>query len=133
MKNKKRSNKSIQQNMQPQYEVRNMDDIAILTDDELAILLNDLQNQLTVSLKNDCSTYFTEVEICYVKRELQIRKVHHQMHQEYMNADSPSTESQTFYPEGDLDNTSYVQAWLQWRGRTKFDADEDDFGVDEVN
>lgn len=124
MKNKKRSKANHSDNfIQPL--VRNMDEIAILTDDELTLLLNDLQGQRDQAKLAGASTYESEVEICYVKRELQLRKIHHQAHLEYESLED-SYQDDADLPSADLDNTSYVQAWHMWKGRSRSSFEEID-------
>jgi len=123
MKNKKRA-KSNQHETFVSPATMNMDEIALLTDDELALMLNDLQNQRDSARSNSTLIYQCEVEICYVKRELQIRKMHHQMHQKYEDIEIESSSvDEDSLPVSDFDNTPFVQAWLQWNSRTR-DFDE---------
>ena len=125
MKNKKRSKSNQHETFVSPMTTVNMDEIALLTDDELALMLNDLQGQRDSALRsNSTLIYQCEVEICYVKRELQIRKMHHQMHQKYEGVEiEAGIIDEEDLPVSDFDNTPYVQAWLQWNSRTR-DFDE---------
>lgn len=102
------------------YELIDLDAMAAMPDDELAGLL-----YATVAKRDDMykarrSTRFLEEEICYLKRELQLRKIRRERHDEYVKNEEISMEDAMFderrLPSAELDNIQFVQAWNEWKG-----------------
>lgn len=101
----------------------NMDDLAIMQDDELAELLHSLiESRNTVFKARSGSTRFLEEEICYAKRELQARRKRRELHDKFLKDQELESETAKLaedqLPVADLDNVDFVQAWNMWKDRT---------------
>jgi len=66
--------------------VFNMDDLGYSTDDELYSLANRLESERLQLLNRGVDTYNWEIEICYVRREQQLRKLRSERHSDWLAA-----------------------------------------------
>lgn len=90
--------------------VRNMDDIAVMQDDELAQAHYELEGARRNLKRQKAYSKDIEVELCYLQRELQIRADRREVHKAYAETES-FVENENDLPNADLDNSSYVHAW----------------------
>ena len=89
-----------------------MDEVAIQTDDVLIDRLRQLEAEKEYILQERGDTRPWETEICYVRRELGLRRTRHQLHDAYLKelereaAELLALENQ--YPVADLDNSQFI-------------------------
>lgn len=93
-------------------DVQNMDELATMTDDVLVERLRSLETDREKVLDAKCDSRQWEVELSYIRRELQLRRTRHFLHEAYLNgldreaADQARLENQ--YPVADLDNSEFM-------------------------
>lgn len=96
----------------PLPEVVNMDDIATMTDDVLIENLRSLETAREKAIEERIDTVPWEIEACYVRRELQLRRVRHSAHENYLQQlDQEAVEAarqEHQYPVADLNNSSFM-------------------------
>lgn len=92
-------------------DVVNMDDLAVMTDDVLLDRLRSLEaSKERMESRADAKPW--EVEVAYVRRELNQRRQRHQLHDDYLhNLDLEAAELaaiENSYPVADLDNSAFL-------------------------
>jgi hypothetical protein len=93
-------------------QVINMDEIAVMTDDVLLEKLRELETDRDRVLEEKYDPQPWEIEAAYVRRELQLRRTRHNLHEDYL--DSLEREAQELlaienrYPVADLDNSAFM-------------------------
>lgn len=89
-----------------------MDLIGTMTDDELLERLKALEADREKVLVAKLGPAPWEIEACYVRRELQLRRVRHGLHEQYLQElDREAREAQRLedrYPVADLDNSAFM-------------------------
>ena len=92
-------------------EVVNIDVLATMLDEDLSARLYALEGDKNSVLQDSYDAVPWEVEIAYVKREQQIRKLRRENHERYMRsvAQEIAEESDNFVnlPSGDFDNVQF--------------------------
>lgn len=87
-----------------------MDDIAYMSDEELAALWRDLDesHQKIVCCNMDAMPW--EVELAYLRREQLIRRERREAHEEYLKMlkSQPDFSCDDNYPVADLDNSAFT-------------------------
>lgn len=93
-------------------QVINMDDIAVMTDDALLERLRGLEADRDKVMEEKYETRLWEVEAAYVRRELQLRRTRHNLHDNYLHElDRDAREQlalENRYPVADLDNSAFM-------------------------
>ncbi len=94
----------------PVPDIISMDDLAVLTDDALIDRLRMLDSTRDQLDRNSVRPW--EVEIAYVRREFQLRRYRHQLHDDYLRyLDREADELldlENRYPVADLDNSAFM-------------------------
>lgn len=89
-------------------DTKNIDELSIISDDELFTYLD----MLTLRAKENRQSRELdewEKEICYAQREFQIRAVRRRAHDAFLEAEgNQPSENEDYYPEAELDNLEYV-------------------------
>lgn len=95
-------------------DIVNMDDIGIMTDDDLLERLRALETDREKVLDANMEAIPWEVESCYIRRELQMRRYRHGEHEAYLNdLERENRDAQRLedsYPVADLDNSAFMFA-----------------------
>ena len=84
-----------------------MDELAIALDDELFSRLNNLENDRLKVIEARFDPTPWEIEIAYLRREVQLRKVRRELHEQYL------AEHATLFPDQDFvefDDSKYNNA-----------------------
>jgi ElaB/YqjD/DUF883 family membrane-anchored ribosome-binding protein len=96
----------------PIPDVFHMDLIGTMTDDELLERLRMLEADRERVLDARFDPAAWEIEAAYVRRELQLRRTRHNLHEEYLQQlDYEAREAQRMedrYPVADLDNSAFM-------------------------
>jgi hypothetical protein len=88
------------------------DELSMLLDDELVDRFRSLDNdrEKVIAVKFDATPW--ETEICYVRREMQLRRIRREHHDLYLKQlDREADEAflaEDKYPVADLDNSSFM-------------------------
>lgn len=69
-----------------QFDLVDLNDVCYWTDEELYGTLHDLIEVREQGIKDGADTTPVEVEICYIRRELQIKKARKEQHEAYVAA-----------------------------------------------
>lgn len=67
-------------------DVYNMDSVGYMADEEIAAIAGRLESERVFLLNKGQDTYLWEVEICYLRREQQLRRFRSERHAEYLTA-----------------------------------------------
>jgi hypothetical protein len=67
-------------------DVYNMDLVGYMADEEIASTAGRLESERNYLLSKGQDTYLWEVEICYLRREQQMRRLRSERHAEYLTA-----------------------------------------------
>jgi hypothetical protein len=93
-------------------DIAHMDDLATLTDDQLLDTLRKLELDRDKVLDARMDPKPWETEASYIRREIQLRRRRHELHDQYLVAlDREMMEAQRLensYPVADLDNSSFM-------------------------
>lgn len=115
MKYRKSFNTSPRQRHQPSIDypdVANMDDIAVLTDEELVEAISRLDVERRKVLSERCDAKDWEIELCYLRREMQIRRKRRETHDSFMESlsaeDKELRKLEKTLPVADFDNTVFM-------------------------
>lgn len=96
----------------PLPDVTHMDDIAISNDDTLLDHLRRLEVDRDRVLEAKYDPRVWEVEACYIRRELQLRRERHHAHGLYLDVLQREAEEaqrmENRYPVADLDNSEFM-------------------------
>jgi len=98
--------------------IHHIDELAIMQDDELFQRLNELFRERDNARSTHVKTRMWEEEICYVKREIQLRHERHVIHEKWLSEQAENEPNEDLLPSADLDNQAFVNAWLLWSART---------------
>lgn len=115
MKYKKRGVESRQreQNL-PVLEMMTFDQLGTVTDDELYERLRNLEANKDLIVQAHCNPRRWEEEICYVRREIQIRRNRREQHTAFVERTSReianNQAAEKHLPSADLDNTRFIVA-----------------------
>lgn len=99
--------------------VVNSDDIEVLTDEDLMENIVKLSKERSQVFEERADTRPWDEELCYFRRELQLRRKRRELHDEYEK--KLSEELQELYkqeellPRADIDNTQFVVLYQQYR------------------
>ena len=94
-------------------EVVNMDDIALLLDEELHSKIVSLEDGRNKALSQGHDPYYWEVELAYHKREFLLRRTRHEIHENWVKEQiSLSNIDESSLPSPDFDNLNYVMVNL---------------------
>ena len=94
-------------------EVVNMDDIALLLDEELHSKITSLEEGRNKAMSQGYDPYYWEVELAYHKRESSLRRVRHEIHENWVKEQiSLSNIDESNLPSPDFDNLKYVMVNL---------------------
>lgn len=95
-----------------QPEIVNMDQLGVLTDDELLNRFRTLEDERERALSSGDDPVVWEVEIAYARREFQLRRIRHNQHDQYLqDLEREAREAQKQeerYPVADLDNSAFI-------------------------
>lgn len=69
-----------------QFDLIDLNEVCYWTDEELYGTLHDLIEVREQGVKDGADTTPVEVEICYIRRELQVKKTRKDSHEEYVRA-----------------------------------------------
>ena len=101
-------------------EVTNMDDIALLIDEDLVTRISSLEEGRNKAVSSGQDPYYWEVELAYFRREYSLRKTRKDIHEKWMveqirmlNVDESNL------PYADFDNLKYVMVNLYEKTRNK--------------
>lgn len=92
-------------------EILTIDQLGQLSDEELITQLRSMRSALDIVRKERCSAKEWQTELCYIERELILRRTRREAHQEYLASigEVHSNEIQEKnLPSADLDNTSFT-------------------------
>jgi hypothetical protein len=96
----------------PLPDVINMDELATQTDDALIERLRTLESHRDKAYDVRFDTRSWEVEASYIRRELQLRRHRHQLHEQYLSQLEKETRDvqrlEDSYPVADLDNSEFM-------------------------
>lgn len=99
-------------NLVPLPDVLNMDVIATMLDDELMERLRNLEIERDRVLEGRRDPQPWEVEAAYVRRELQLRRQRHAIHEQYdaelAREAREAQRQEDRYPVADLDNSAFM-------------------------
>lgn len=94
------------------YQCLNMDEIATFVDEEIAQRLVDLTNDRMEAVESGRQSRLFEDDICYLRREQQIRRHRREAHDGYLKLlDREAMEAKAYedsLPMADLDNSSFI-------------------------
>ena len=94
-------------------EVTNMDEIALLLDDELSTKISILEEGRAKTLNSGSDPYYWEVELAYFRREFSLRKVRRDLHEKWVNEQIRVFDTdESDLPYADFDNLKYVMVNL---------------------
>jgi hypothetical protein len=65
--------------------IKTMDQLSIESDNSLHDRLNMLNHLTSVYRRKELNTHDIEIELCWVQREIEIRKTRFKLHSEYKN------------------------------------------------
>lgn len=77
----------------------NMDEIAVMADDQLYSLQQQFENERQKILDARLDPYFWEIELAYLRRELHIRRLRRDAHEVYLQKNASLLEEEYFLPE----------------------------------
>lgn len=103
-----------QSNMKPKYpvpepETLHMDALACMLDEEIYSRLNSLENDRQKVIEARFDPRKWEEEICYVRRELAMRRERHMIHENYIhNQIRNFSEEEANLPSANFDNVKYM-------------------------
>lgn len=90
-------------------DILNMDDISYVSDDELFSKLSSYEATRGKMIAKGQDPYLWEIEIAYLRREVQIRRARRESHDRYMAEQArESTVDESSLPYPDFDNLKYV-------------------------
>lgn len=108
------SNKHSSVDYEPLPDVVNIDELAVAHDEELINRLRSLEEARSYSITRNYNPRPWEEELCYVLRELQIRRARREAWEHYSRAANSSnkddTEPEEDLPFADLDNSKFMRA-----------------------
>lgn len=101
--------------------VHHVDDIAVFTDEELLERVKSVETQRTDALRNCVSDLVPwETELCYLRREMQLRSQRRHLHERYLQECSVEAERarrlEEALPWADLDNSEFVYIYAEING-----------------
>lgn len=92
-------------------EQMSFDVLGVITDEELTARNRDLDGLLAGGSCNADETYYVEVELAYVRREVQLRRTRRALHETYLrDMDAYFAASEVGLPVADVDNTKFLRA-----------------------
>jgi len=98
---------------EPRPDITNMDDIALLLDEDLMARISQLDEGRNRALGSGHDPYYWEVELAYHKREQGLRRVRREIHDRW-SAEQINTynSDESNLPYADFDNLKYVMVNL---------------------
>lgn len=94
-------------------EKRTFDELGVMLDEDLSTLAGELETQREKSFGLKQDPHDIEVELAYVRREQQIRKIRRERHEQYLRSQETAFIDESDLPAGDFDNYSFVQLCAQ--------------------
>lgn len=110
--NEKKSGKKFNKVM---IEKKTFDELGIMLDEDLSSLAVELESLREKSFGTKQDPHDVEVELAYVRREQQIRKIRRDRHEQYLKSQDQMVVDESDLPAGDFDNYSFVQLCAQRR------------------
>lgn len=99
-------------------DVLTTDELAILTDDELAENYRALLQERDAKQHRGYDLKLLEIEDCYFRREIQIRRKRKEAHEDWLSRerefDDASFVDEENLPNADFDNADYVRTHRLW-------------------
>lgn len=88
------------------------DDIEVLTDEELAYKISELDSERNEVITEGADARPWDEELCYFRREMQIRRKRREIHETFLNQAAAEArlawQEEQRLPNADLDNSSYM-------------------------
>lgn len=110
--------RSTRRNVLPLPDVANMDDLAVMLDEDLIGRLRSLEDMKNQAYEAHVDTRPWEEEIAYIRREQQIRRTRRDNHMDYVRKyEDEFNRSEASLPAGDFDNSAFVYAATGGRPR----------------
>jgi hypothetical protein len=93
-----------------QPEIYHVDAIAITSDEELNSIYTHLEHDRNLVIAANGDTRMWEDEISYVQREMQMRRIRHDAHVEFVrHTERENARIEASLPYADLDNTRFLR------------------------
>ncbi len=83
----------------PLPEVVNMDDTAVISDEDLFARMNQLESDRSKVIDHNFDPYLWEVELAYLRREVQIRRQRREAHEAYLSENAAFFVEAEFFAE----------------------------------
>ena len=81
----------------------NMDETALISDEELFSRLTQLESDRLKAIDSNFDPYLREIEIAYLRRESQIRRLRREAHEAYLYENAAFLAEEDIYVDGNFD------------------------------